>query len=721
MTDPNAPRWRPHRLLHRLPAHVINGCSVALGIALMHLLATALFGTAAGAWATSGAIYASLADVPDTVSRNWRKVITAGALGGLAVLGISALASHPLLRGMVVALVAFVGAMMLSWGPRAGPLAFVPILAMVFAMALPPAVTDPFVLLGWHLAGSAGYLAWSLCATALLQRRYGSLALAEALGDAANLLRLRGRMLSASDPAGSGLQAWVDEETQLADRLQAARDLLFAAADTEPAHRQSAMLLRAIDLRDVLLASLLDHERLGEDEPARQLKLWLGAHLEAAASALERVQFALQGIEPRASASPLPEPPGEDALRALAGSMPTGDPRRRLLPALVNRARHLQRDVQRIEALSRGADEELPLGRDQLLHFVSPEGWPLEALRRQASLASPVLRHALRSAAALATAYYLALALPWASHPQWLVLSVAVVLRGNLEQTLSRRNARVMGTVAGCLLLLAIQRIAPLSVQTAVFLLAVGLAHGFAIRFYLVTAMAATVMSLLQVHLADPSMPIPFAERLADTVLGALLAWGFSYVLPAWERRLLPLALSRALEGLKDYAEQALGPDAADALPQRLARRRAYDALTAVANALRRSGAEPARVQPPRAELARFLDQAQRLMAHLSMLRLMRMREEVVSAPAEAKARLAVALQRARQSLGTTLVVRPAAGAGAGDGGSQVDAWQQMPPVSPSEDLAAWVGWRLRVTAEAGREAGRAARAALALLRPASR
>jgi hypothetical protein len=42
-----------------------------------------------------------------------------------------------------------------------------------------------------------------------------------------------------------------------------------------------------------------------------------------------------------------------------------------------------------------------------------------------------------------------------------------------------------------------------------------------------------------------------------------------------------------------------------------------------------------------------------------------------------------------------------------------------MPPVSPTQDMSAWVGWRLRVTAEAGREAGRAARAALALLRPA--
>jgi uncharacterized membrane protein YccC len=184
---------------------------------------------------------------------------------------------------------------------------------------------------------------------------------------------------------------------------------------------------------------------------------------------------------------------------------------------------------------------------------------------------------------------------------------------------------------------------------------------------------------------------------------------------------LLPLAVSRALQGLTDYAEHALGPDTADALPQRLARRGAYDALTVVANALRRSGAEPARVRPPRAELAKFLDQAQRLMAHLSMLRLMRMREEVMAAPAEKQAALAAGLEKALQSLRAALVVRSARAATAAGRGGQADAWQQMPPVSPTEDMSAWLGWRLRVTAEAGHEAGRAARSALALLRPPGR
>ncbi|WP_163554929.1 FUSC family protein, partial [Klebsiella pneumoniae] len=85
--------------------------------------------------------------------------------------------------------------------------------------------------------------------------------------------------------------------------------------------------------------------------------------------------------------------------------------------------------------------------------------WPLAALKAHLTLQSSVMRHALRSALALTLAYALGAALPWAAHPFWLMLSVAVVLRGNLEQTLSRRNERIVGTMQGCLLVLLLAQV----------------------------------------------------------------------------------------------------------------------------------------------------------------------------------------------------------------------------------------------------------------------
>ena len=273
-------------------------------------------------------------------------------------------------------------------------------------------------------------------------------------------------------------------------------------------------------------------------------------------------------------------------------------------------------------AFSRASTEALPLTRAELKRFMTPRGFPLRALRPHWRFDSPVLRHALRMGLALGAAYYLALALPWSSHPWWLVLSVGVVLRGNLGETLARRNARVAGTLLGCLVVVVLSYVATAQQLTGVFLAALATAHAFVVQRYWLTATAASVMALLQSHLVNPEGGFAIAERVADTFLGALLAWCFSYVLPSWERRGVAEGVARVLRDVHDYASQSLRMAEADPVEERLARRRAYDSLAALSTALRRSRVEPKGVRLPAAEIATLIDHGERLMAHLSMVRI---------------------------------------------------------------------------------------------------
>jgi uncharacterized membrane protein YccC len=294
----------------------------------------------------------------------------------------------------------------------------------------------------------------------------------------------------------------------------------------------------------------------------------------------------------------------------------------RLVPSLANRLRRMVADLAKIERLLQGEVEPLPLTQAQLRRFVTPDGWATRALRPHWRLDSLVLRHAVRMALALATAYYLALSLPWGSHPYWLVLSVAVVLRGNLGETLARRNARVLGTLLGCLAVVALARLSsPLSLNT-IFLLSVATAHAFVLRRYWVTATAASIMALLQSHQVNPGAGFAIAERVADTFLGALLAWSFSYVLPSWERRGVADQIARVRRDLAAYAAHSLRAAGDDPVAERLARREAYDSLAALAASLQRSRVEPEGVRLPARRIAALIDHGERLMAHLSMVRL---------------------------------------------------------------------------------------------------
>ncbi|MBV8618412.1 MAG: FUSC family protein [Curvibacter sp.] len=708
------PHLTPLSWLLRLPAHLVNGLTVALGIGLVQVLFGTQASLHAAQLAASGAVLSSLADLPNTVARSWRRVLLAAVLGCASALLIALLIRHPRLLGLAIMALTFGAMMTMVWGPRAGPVSFAPLLSIVFTMSVPPS-QSPWELVGWYLAGAAVYLGWSQAVVALLQARYRSLALASALQATAQLLRSRAGVMEGSSEAGdegASLLSWLRDEALLADRLQAARDLLFAAPDSARARQQSAILLRAIDLRDILLASRLDLDLLGVDGFARQVRSGLALQLREMAAELDRAQDAVRGWAPGPAG-----PTGRQHLVELLASapLPAEDPRNRLLPALVDRVRHLADDVTAIHALLRQPPEHLPLSTEELQLFVAPEGWPLSAFKAHRTLASPIVRHALRASLALGAAYYIGLVLPWASHPQWLVLSVAVVLRGNLEQTLSRRNVRVAGTLLGCLIVMALAHVPSTTALMVIFLAAAGMAHSFAVERYLVTASAATVMALLQAHLAHPATGFPIVERLADTVIGALMAWAFCFVLPSWERRSLPRSLPRLMLALQAYAREALRrhdpDDAESAVAQRLARRQAYDALGLLAVALQRSSAEPRRVQLPVPELTRLLDHAQRLMAHLSMVRLMRVHQGPELDQPEAVRALQDAEQTLDGLLAPATLHHDTAPAGASD------SLELLPDKPPTEDLLPWLLRRLKVTEKDAADVAQAARSALLVVR----
>lgn len=708
----------PRRWPWHVPAHGINGISVALGVLLVQLVAGLLGGHAAALVASGGAIFASLADTPNPPRRTLRRVATAAIVGFVATVLVTALRAHELALGGLITLIAFVASLMLAWGVRAGPISFVPILAIVFTMAAPPLQgwQAQAAHAGWTALGGCLYLVWSVLSSRLLQPRYRALALAAALEATAALLRSRTVLLlqDRMRPEGAPpLQDWMDRQVSLDERLQAARDLLFEAAHRTGAKaadvpRGIAVLLLAIDLRDTLLGSELDLDLLGHDAAAERLRGQLAATIDTTAAALDRMALALQLGVPGDAPSSRHQPALADAVEAF-GADPS---RSTLATALLDRSRHIADDLARMQAALAGIELPRPLGADELRFFVSPEGWPLAALRPHLRMGSPIFRHALRSAVALGTAYFLALALPWASHPHWLVLSVGVVLRGNLDQTLSRRDARVAGTVLGCLLVLVFSQVHSPLLSSLVFLVAAGTSHAFVNVRYLVTATAATVMALVQAHLADPAGGFGVGERLADTVLGALLAWGFSYVLPAWERRGVGRLVERVQRSLRTLVQEALRwpePGARD-VALRLARREVYEAIGGIAASAQRTRAEPQRVQVPLYAMATLLTQCHVLLAQLAAVRTMLTRradrldrDASDRALREAAAEIDAVLAAISDAQSSPPAVLPPAST------LQNTGDLRLPPLGHNEPLLPWLQRRLGLAVTGARRVAAAA------------
>jgi uncharacterized membrane protein YccC len=702
------------RWFRRWPAYGLNGLSVSVGVGLVQVLVGAFASAAFAQAATVGAVLASLPHLTGRAVPMWRRSLLGGLSAAFVTLLVLLLGEHPVLRGVVVAFTAFTALLAMAWGKRAGSIVFAVIIGVIFSLARPS--SDAAVSTAAASAcGVVLYSVWAFVNAKLLEPRYRTLAVFRTIQSASALLLARAAVLSHAEATAEDEDAarfaQLSEEAGLAEALQTARDLVFLA----PARASGldvALIASVAELREIVLTSRLDLDLLGHDHAARfvRARLALGLkRLGLALAQLARSQFeGAAALEPELSAVELPD-------MMAAAPLLENDPRARLLPAIAARLRYLNEEIEHIRRLLLGESERSSLRPEELTHFVSDDDtWPLHAVREHLSLSSPVLRHAARSALAMLCVYFLAYALPWTTRPYWMLLSVAVVLRGTLDDTLSRRNARVLGTAIGCVMVTVMVPLLAKAWLELVFVGAVGVAHAFVNVRYRLTAIAATVMALLQAQFAAPNFTPLVLERLLDTVLGGLFAWGFSYVLPSWERRGLPVALERALDALRAYSKSVLHLEGTARPQQRLERQRAYDALAVIAAAVQRSAAEPKRVQPPVKPLVGALDHAHQLMAHLSSLRSLLQRRASRLPASEADS----ALTAARRSIEAHLSLQPASPIG----DSAEATARETPPTSVDESPLPWLLRRLHAAVHDANATGRAARETMReLARPLSR
>jgi uncharacterized membrane protein YccC len=712
-----------------LSQYVTNGLTVSLGLVLIMLAIFEAAGLAAASTAAVGVLVTSLPDVPAPRKRKIMQMLPAPLLGVPLFVLVQLVRQDAVLLGVVLVAGTFLAVMMMAWGKRGGPICFSLMFAMLFSMAAPPVDSLEQIALdaGWFLAGAALYLLWAVLTTHLLNQRYRTQLLAECLNSFAQILRTQARRFAPQPDHQALLASMLQQQAELADHLQNTRDVVLESPTTPPRQRLAAMLLSLLEARDHQLACDLDLDILLDHSAGTATLPALQQALNATASGLEALSLSLLLGKSGHAIDAM------DDLRAqLAGVLPPRtaplnalepDPLQTQLPDTVallhnmaDRIGHINDEAVKIATLARGdLAPELAAVRTQWQLFVSATTWSWKPLLGQLTWRAPTLRYALRATLAVGAGYLVSLRLPWVAHEYWILLTIVVVMRGNLAQTLQRRNARVGGTLLGCGLVMAILATHP-GARTLflVVALSMGLAHAFALRRYLFTSIAATVSGLLQAHLLLVGEQFTFAvgERLADTLLGALIAWIFSYVLPAWERNQIPALVRRSVQAQIRHARLALAllgaPQTSD-LPWRLARRDAYNSLSELTLATQRSLAEPSQVRPPLEPLEALQARSYQLLAQLtavkSLLLLRRAQLDLsVAGPALAQAAERIAAELSGTAATPQAVELPIAG----------QPFQPRPDPLVATNLTPWLLRRLALACAMARELRQAAARALA-------
>jgi uncharacterized membrane protein YccC len=575
-------------------AHIENGLSVAVGVGLTGLLVGSGLGFQAAVAAGSAALCVSIADRTDPL----RQKLWIMGLAFACTIFFTALSAfaHFSTTAFIVA-VAFVGlwaGLISAYGKWVLSLAMTCVLAFVLTMgqhfATPSDAADHMML---SVVGALVYTTYAVIVAWLFDDRGRRLLLAEAMRAFAGYLRAKAALYNPDAQGPAAFRALIDAHAALADKLQAARDSLFARRSHRMQLKRIDTLIALLDAFETVLSSDADAEAL-RHAPQRDLLWRLNGFVSQMADEVEHLTLALRDHHGHATAPNHGEETRQlrEAVAAARDAAPD-DP---VIYAFTATSNKLILADSYIAALAVALDDAsepsaTAAGLDlELFRQDGPRG--LSLLWRQFHWKSQALRYAIRLSLAMTAGFALTLIFPRFAHANWVLLTIALIMRANYSVTRQRRWDRVTGTLIGCAVAVFFINTLPAPVLLLFIVLAVGTSHAYGLVAYRVTAIGASISSLLLLHFVDPLVHPQFFERIVDTLIGAGLSWAFSFLLPSWERDDVPQAVKALLAADAAFAESALTLVHAGQR-YRLARKKTLDAVAQLSGAIRRLADEP--------------------------------------------------------------------------------------------------------------------------------
>jgi len=622
------PRWpRPPNLLRLFVGqHIVNGLSVGVGVIAIALVASAVFGFAAGQPATLGAISASISDLPAPWREKARTMGFGFALALISTVAIQLALPWPLTALLMIGAISFVGGLVTGLGRWAVAVGMQAVIPMVFILGFPRETLPAAVRIETlFAAGGAGYIAFALLATVFTDASARRLVASESIRELSIYSRAVAGIFDPDQDLEAAYGAAIRQQAALAEQLQSARALLLdRTGDRGERLRLAATIGVLLDAFDALVAAQCDVALIRETPAARPLLERIGEALRMGSLDLEHLS-----LELLTTAHPALPPDHQLAIDALkrdlmrlGASEGMSPDARAALDAATRRLVLALGHVRRLEkALSNDDTARGVIGDVNLAAFIPKRTYALSALAAHFNLDSPVLRFSVRLALAMMAGALAAQSLGDERHGNWVLLTIAVVMRAGYGLTRQRRDARVIGTLVGCVLASGLVAYAPAGALVAVQGLAVAVTHSFARLNYRIASASASVMALVSLHLVQPWLSAPILVRLADTLIGAAIAHLFNYFWPRWESSEAPRLVSRLEARLAAFAAVALRPDVAEQ-DYRLARKNVIEAIAALSDSAGRMSIEPMAARRGLEEMAALLIAAHGFVAQLSAARL---------------------------------------------------------------------------------------------------
>lgn len=615
--------------------YLSTGLRTSSGILLIALAALALLPPGWAMAAAFGAAALALVDQLGPLRYKRRELGVSLLLNTLAALWVGMLTPWPLAQAASMVLLTFGSALLLLYGNRAMPVQFAMLLAMTLSVEHIGQKADPLATCASFFLGGLCYFVYALGVAWWQRHRLKQQVLAECLFELARYFDIKSGFYERSADIEQQFTRLIRQQVVLADRQQAARDLVLQPLQGPQDARLIQIHLGMLDVYEQVLSTHTDYRALHQHFGQSDIMLFLRDLIAKATRDVEAVAFAVtRGLPSESPVTYVAEQ------RAIAFelhlmeqgeySVPVSDDVFLLLRSTYYKILDTITRIKQMHAATHSSPEQLP-AIDMTL-FVSRPRIDWNLLQHNLNLQSPIFRYALRISLAMVAALLLVQALPYKAHAYWIMLTIVIIMKPSYSMTRDRRRQRMLGTVLGCIVAAVVLQVVQGTLPLLLVLyLSLMVSSTFVQLRYVYTATAATLTVLVLLHLTtSQGGPGLVMERLMDTALGVLIATVFAYVFPNWERQALPGLLQRLFDGARRYLREShalLLGDVTQDEAYRLSRKQFLNEIAGVNAALLRMLDEPHVRQRGISEINRLLVRTYLMTSHVAALRMLLRRQ----------------------------------------------------------------------------------------------
>ncbi|MDB5207719.1 MAG: hypothetical protein JWR72_2794 [Flavisolibacter sp.] len=561
-----------------------DGLRATVAIVLPALIGSYVNHFETGLTISLGAMVVSLTDAPGPLKHKKNGMLAAAGFA-FVIAVLTALAQVTVYTMAIeIVVVTFLFSMFTVYGARASAVGNAAILVMILTMVkIVP--RDEILLHGLLIfAGGIFYLSLSLILYFIRPYRNAQRILGDCIREIATYLSIRADFYNLATDLESDYKRMVAQQIVVNAKQDAVRELFFKTRQiveesTEEGRKLTFTFIETVDLFEDITASYYDYRLLREkfgDSGALSL---IYSSLKKIAGELNSVGIAIETDTAFRKKFDYDEEvrqlkTGIDALLKLK------DTDRLVLKKIIVNIRNLFQDLVTIEEYFE-QNIKRKKTRGAHAHFVSHQQMNPGIIWDNISLQSSSFRHAVRVCAACSIGFLVTKIFAYGDHSYWILLTIAFILKPAFSLTKQRNVERILGTVAGAAIGVAVLYFIPNETALFIIMLLLMIAtYSFMRTNYLLMVICVTpYVFILFTFLGVPFQQVA-KERILDTLIGCAIAFSAAYILfPKWEREDLKTYMHEMVKANAAYLQkiiEALSGKVVSTLEYKLARREVY-------------------------------------------------------------------------------------------------------------------------------------------------